>query len=425
MSSSSSRRVPSAAPVDRFVLERLLGSGGMGSVWVARHPRLDIDVAVKLLEPGLARDPAHLARFRQEATAAAQIRSRHVVRVLDHGVDERERPFICMELLEGIDLTERLAKGGPLGFEEVSRIVAHVCRGLRRAHEAGIVHRDIKPENLFLCPDEEELEPFVVKILDFGVAKDLTRQLDMTQRGHLVGTPHYMSPEQAKGVEEIDYRADLYALAAVAYTCLCGRAPFGDLAPTQVLVALGTREPPRITSLRAGLPSGIDEWFRIALDREPARRFESARELAATFAALDPALQLSTSSTNPSARIPTSISGERRRIAATDEPVSAEAETEVFGAEARVAATKPNIPKRAALSPRRDAPEHGEPEEEAQAVRLSPHDLESLKIALRESRPPREAPHPAPPAVLVASLRWLSMIVVIVIVIALALAKWR
>src|SRR5262249_16138313 len=150
-------------------------------------------------------------RFRREATAAAQLRSAHVVQILDHGIDG-DQPFIVMELLDGEDLFERLQKRGRLSLKELAKIATQVSRALTRAHAAGIVHRDLKPENVFLVPNEDDE---VVKVLDFGVAKvndPAKRTMQRTGVGTLIGTPHYMSPEQVKGISEVDFRTDLWAL---------------------------------------------------------------------------------------------------------------------------------------------------------------------------------------------------------------------
>src|SRR3954463_12112457 len=201
---------------DRYRLIRPVGHGSQAAVWVAEHLALTTNVAVKLIDPELAKKGAARERFRREATAAAQLRSAHVVQILDHGIDGAQ-PFIVMELLEGEDLFERIQKRRRLSVTETSKIVTQVARALTRAHAAGIVHRDLKPENVFLVPNEDDEQ---VKVLDFGVAKvksgKTTRQ---TSVGTLIGTPHYMSPEQVKGTNEVDYRTDLWALGIIAFQC--------------------------------------------------------------------------------------------------------------------------------------------------------------------------------------------------------------
>src|SRR5262249_1729586 len=175
----------------RYRLIRPVGQGSQASVWVAEHLALQTHVAVKLIDPELAKREDARERFQREATAAAQLRSAHVVQILDHGIDGTQ-PFIVMELLEGEDLFERLNKRNRLTLREASRVVTQVARALTRAHQAGIVHRDLKPENVFLVPNDDDE---IVKVLDFGVAKvsDPAKQtMRKTGVGTLVGTPHYM-----------------------------------------------------------------------------------------------------------------------------------------------------------------------------------------------------------------------------------------
>ena len=210
---------------DRYRLIRPIGHGSQASVWIAEHLALTTTVAVKLIDPELAKKESARERFRREATAAAQLRSAHVVQILDHGI-EGDQPFIVMELLDGEDLFERLTHRTRISLRETSKVVTQVARALTRAHAAGIVHRDLKPENIFLVPNDDDE---VVKVLDFGVAKFKDPGKAAMQRtglGTLIGTPHYMSPEQVKGISEIDYRADLWALGVIAFQCVTGELPF-------------------------------------------------------------------------------------------------------------------------------------------------------------------------------------------------------
>jgi eukaryotic-like serine/threonine-protein kinase len=264
-------------------LARMLGEGGMGSVWVADHLTLRTQVAVKFVAARLVDDVEVLARFSQEATAAARIKSPYVVQVLDHGVFEGT-PYIAMELLEGEDLSRRLERGA-LGPGELGAILNQACKGLAAAHALGIVHRDIKPANLFLTQSAGEL---VVKVLDFGIAKQ-TNAADpsfKTSTRSLVGTPFYMSPEQIFSKGAVDCRADLWALAVVVYECLTGVLPFqGDaLGDLYVAIHAGNYRPAS-SFPRVDLP-GIDAWFSRGLARDAAARFGSARELADAFLAL-------------------------------------------------------------------------------------------------------------------------------------------
>lgn len=265
-------------------LERPLGSGGMGSVWVAEHTTLRTQVVVKLMRPDLAKDPETLYRFSREAAAAANVKSPHVVSILDHGVAPDGSPFITMELLEGEDLGARLARG-PIPPDEAAVILAQTCKALARAHERGIVHRDIKPQNVFLCASFGET---FVKVLDFGIAKaggDLQVGLETTSTGSVMGTPYYMSPEQALGHKTLDYRTDLWAVGVMGFEMLTGQKPFAGETIGALAVAICTKPLPMPSGVSSALGSGVDAWFARACAREPADRFASAKELADAFAA--------------------------------------------------------------------------------------------------------------------------------------------
>ena len=211
---------------DRFCLVRPLRKGGMGSVWIATHTTLGTEVAIKFID---IRGPSHdaLRRFEREANVVARLRSPHVVQILDYGIDQGERPYLAMELLQGESLSDRLDRTGTLRLEEVTTVVIQTCRALHRAHKAGIVHRDIKPANLFLSEEDDSLH---VKVLDFGVAKANAlvpgpSDAQKTETGAIVGTPAYMSPEQVLATEEVDGRSDLFSLGVVAWRMLVGVHP--------------------------------------------------------------------------------------------------------------------------------------------------------------------------------------------------------
>src|SRR5579862_6191242 len=191
---------------NRFRLGQMLGRGGMGSVWRAMHLGLDVPCAVKFIEGELASLPEAQARFEREAKAAAQLRSPNVVQILDHGVCEGT-PYIAMELLDGEDLGKRVAKTGTLHPRDLNVIVTQVCRALTKAHAQGIVHRDLKPDNIFLVRDDDRE---IAKVLDFGIAKAGVAGGvggSNTRTGAMLGTPYYMSPEQAQGTRAVDFRS--------------------------------------------------------------------------------------------------------------------------------------------------------------------------------------------------------------------------
>lgn len=264
---------------DRFRLVRMVGRGGMGSVWQAMHLGLDTPCAVKFIEGELANVAEAHARFEREAKAAAQLRSPNVVQIFDHGVWQGH-PYIAMELLEGEDLGKRLAKsGGRLPAADVNFVVQQVCRALSRAHQSGVVHRDLKPDNIFVVKDDDR---DIVKILDFGVAKSASQAIDgsNTKTGAMLGTPYYMSPEQAQGIKSVDSRSDLWSLAVIVFQCLTGRLPFESEALGDLLVKIIVSPVPTPSQVFAMVPVGFDAWWAKAADRNPDNRFQTAKEFA-------------------------------------------------------------------------------------------------------------------------------------------------
>ena len=264
---------------DRFRLVRMIGRGGMGSVWQAMHLGLDTPCAVKFIEGELANVAEAHARFEREAKAAAQLRSPNVVQIFDHGVWQG-RPYIAMELLEGEDLGKRLAnRGGRLTPPEVNFVIQQVCRALSRAHQAGVVHRDLKPDNIFIVKDDDR---DIVKILDFGVAKSASQTLDgsNTKTGAMLGTPYYMSPEQAQGIKSVDSRSDLWSLAVIVYQCLTGRLPFESEALGDLLVKIIVSPIPTPSVTYPMVPLGFDTWWTKAADRNPDNRYPTAKAFA-------------------------------------------------------------------------------------------------------------------------------------------------
>jgi serine/threonine-protein kinase len=262
-------------------LVRELRQGGMGALWVADHLTLKTQVVVKFIAEGLSKDAASLARFSREAAAASQVKSPHVVQMLDHGVDAEGVPFIVMELLDGHDLLAEIEQRGKLGKREVTQIIVQATRALSRAHEKGIVHRDIKPENIFLC-DVGGGELFV-KVLDFGIARSADTTLATTGTGQMIGTPYYMSPEQMMGSKEIDHRSDLWALGVVTYQMLTGKRPFDGDTVGALAIAIHGGPLPLPRSIDPSLPASVDAWFAKACARPVGERFQSARDLASSL----------------------------------------------------------------------------------------------------------------------------------------------
>ncbi len=266
---------------NRYHLQRKLGSGGMGSVWLAHDQSLDSLCAVKLVDPEKAANEEVRIRFEREAKAAAQIRGVNVVDIFDHGIFEGI-PFIVMEYLEGEDLGARLERSGPLDLDQTYQIVGQVARALVRAHANGIVHRDLKPENIFLVPGDDAE---VAKVLDFGIAKHEQYSLagKTTKTGSFMGTPYYMSPEQARG-KQIDWRSDLWALGVIAFQCLTGRPPFESEALGELMGMILYDPIPRMSERNPRLPASLDVWWNKAVARDREERFQSAKELSDAFA---------------------------------------------------------------------------------------------------------------------------------------------
>jgi eukaryotic-like serine/threonine-protein kinase len=279
---------PSALVAGKYRLTELLGRGGMGSVWAGLHTTLGTRVAVKFIDAEHVDSAEARHRFENEARAAAALRSKHVVEVYDHGVMDDGRPFIVMEFLDGEPLDRRLERFGRLPAKDTARIVGMVCRALSKAHAAGIVHRDLKPENVFLVWDDEDGAD-VAKVVDFGIAK-FTDSVGMsssaTRTGSVLGTPYYMSPEQARGLRTVDYRSDLWSVGVIAFRCMTGRLPFEGEAVGDVLVKLCTAPIPTPSAFAADLPPGFDAWLLHALGREPEARFQSAAELGRSLGAV-------------------------------------------------------------------------------------------------------------------------------------------
>jgi serine/threonine-protein kinase len=263
----------------KYRLETLLGKGGMGEVWQAVHVELDTAVAVKILaEDVAASESAAGLRLRHEARATARLRSPHVVQILDFGVDLGS-PYIVMELLEGETLKERLEKTPRLGISFALRVVEQAAAALALAHSDGIVHRDIKPSNLFLTRGGDDE---IVKVLDFGIAKvGGPGEPGVTLPGTVVGSPGFMSPEQADG-QRVDGRSDLWSLAAVAFHMLTGEPAFRGQTLTELRTSMRAG-PRKATEICSDLPPELDAFFPRALAVAPGERFQSARELVHAF----------------------------------------------------------------------------------------------------------------------------------------------
>ncbi len=273
---------PGVRVTDEVWLVRPLGEGAMGSVWVAEHRSLEQEVAVKLMARALIRDSIERARFNREAKLAEQLKSPRITKSYGHGLTEDGTPYLIMELLEGETMAKRLDEVGTLRPDLVVTILQQVAHALDEAHALGIVHRDIKPANIFLLSGDDEVR---VKVLDFGMAKRLggDNPSVVTEAGTAVGTPDYMSPEQLRNAKGVDFRADLWAMAVVAYRALTGQRPFlsSTFAGLCMAVCTGRYRPPR--EVDDSLPVELDAWFEKALNLDPKSRFASANETADTL----------------------------------------------------------------------------------------------------------------------------------------------
>jgi serine/threonine-protein kinase len=240
----------------KYKISRFLAAGGMGSVYEAQHTLVKRRFAVKFLHPDLARKRELLARFQREAEAAGALESENVAAALDFGVTGDGSPYIVLEYLGGVSLEHLLQAEGTLPFGRATELVQQACRGVQAAHALGIVHRDLKPHNLFVCRREDGTD--LVKVLDFGVAKlEMLENSAATRTGTVLGTPSYMSPEQARGEKSVGHAADVYALGAILYELLSGKKPHPGASHNAILHHISTQPAVPLASAREGLPEGL------------------------------------------------------------------------------------------------------------------------------------------------------------------------
>jgi serine/threonine protein kinase len=269
---------------ETYEIAKLVGEGGMGKVYEARHLRLkDRRFAVKVLHPEFARQPEVVARFQREAESASSITHPNVVDVFDVHKTQDGVPYLVGEFLEGEELGDYIKRVGKLGVPMAVSVARQVCRALAAAHARGIVHRDMKPENVFLV--ERDGVP-VVKVLDFGISKAGSGKTHLTKTGMIMGTPSYMAPEQARG-ENVDLRADVYSIGALLYHALTGQRPFDSDDPAVTLNMVLTEEPPRPHVLSAEVPEALELVVQRAMSKDPRERYQTTAELDFALAPFD------------------------------------------------------------------------------------------------------------------------------------------
>ncbi len=276
-------------PIGNYVVKSILGSGGMGSVYLAEHPAIGRRVAIKVLAAHLSTHARLSECFLSEARALALIEHPNVIEIYDFGTLPDGRLFYVMELLKGLELGKVMNQRGRLSPADVLPYLKQICHGLQATHEKGIIHRDLKPENIFVL----DRESMVVKLLDFGIAK--LQQVGMggagggggislTQTGMVMGTPLYIAPEQASGeVQKIGPQTDLYSLGVIIYWMLSGKPPFFDETPALLLAKHISSEVPLIRSVFPSVPQGVAEVVESCLEKKPGDRPSSARELVLAF----------------------------------------------------------------------------------------------------------------------------------------------
>jgi serine/threonine-protein kinase len=268
---------------DTYRLVRSIGEGGMGTVYEGVHVRLNNRVAVKVMARELASNREALERFRREAEITSQLGHPHIVHVFDFGTAPTGEPYLVMELLQGEDLDHRIRRVGRLPLAVAAHVVKQAASALAATHAKGIVHRDLKPANLFVLDLEGESD--FVKVVDFGISKVRSAATKLTRNSVIVGSPNFMSPEQAQGkVDEVDHRTDQWALACITWEMLAGRSPFlgDDLAA--VLYCVIHEEPAPLATKVPGIPAEVETVLRRALSKRKADRFPTVTAFARSFA---------------------------------------------------------------------------------------------------------------------------------------------
>ena len=290
----------------KFRVEALVGQGGMGRVYRAKHLTLDRPVVLKMLHKDFSTDPQVVQRFQREARAASRLNHPNSIAVLDFGEAEDGTLFMAMEFLAGRDLARIVADEFPLGEGRIVRIGAQILSALAEAHVQGIVHRDLKPENVMVEPRRGE--PDFVKVLDFGIAKITSpgaNEPKLTQAGLVCGTPEYMSPEQARGAE-LDSRTDLYSMGVILYQLATGELPFQSDTPVGFLTKHLAEIPVPARERWADVSEALEAVISRAMEKDASRRFQTADEMRDALLAVDPAAATASPPPGPRAATPVS-----------------------------------------------------------------------------------------------------------------------
>lgn len=270
---------PGQRLVDKYRIDALIGQGGMGAVYKATHLELDRVVALKVVLPDYVSSNETLERFRREARAAARLNHPSVITIYDFGVLENGRAYLAMELLDGRSLRDEIEKLGIISPKRTMEILKPVCEAVQAAHNAGVIHRDLKPDNIIL--ESSEMGQELIKVVDFGIAKlkeKSGKALSLTGPGLVMGTPHYMSPEQCKG-EELDTRSDVYSLGVMLYEMLAGQVPFDAPTPSAVIIQHAIDPPRRISLIRRDIKPEIEEVIMKSLTKSRHTRQQTVMQL--------------------------------------------------------------------------------------------------------------------------------------------------
>jgi serine/threonine-protein kinase len=317
----------------KYRVRRLLGKGGMGAVFEGFHTLVERRVAIKVLHADVAASPDGAARFAREVRAAGRIGNDHILEIYDVGSLPDGARYMVSEFLDGETLSSRLNREGRLSPSIAAGFALQLLTGLAAAHQAGIVHRDLKPDNIFLLREKSGRRDFV-KIIDFGISKfqaDDGTPLLMTATGAVLGTPYYLSPEQARGLRDIDGRSDLYAVGVILYQAVAGRLPIQAESFNELLFKIALETPPSLAEIVRGIDPNFSALTQKAMARERAERFQSAEELRAALVAwLDEPASLAV----PAVSALPQIAPPAARVS----DVAAETQVPAFAAEAQVPA---------------------------------------------------------------------------------------